>query len=314
MATALENANRLHEFQQGSSAVHFKLMTDIVCEHQLPVSLLLKRVLGLSDGLPVSIESDLVSALALKPFRTMSVVPTLSELTDTPTHASLPRRPFGSTVDELLGCHFQLVREDMLGPVRADLKKGVANTQPIKTLYNVHVTGVHRDEVVMSFELHKDHACHKMSDDHKRYFWERTRFCYLYGLVFLLDNVRPVCLAFVTGRQHILQNKVGLTFQFGEDLDALLRELERPCEHRTVFNLTSIALSFFSYEPVLRRLQHHRVLPFEADLLDGPSCDPPVYSTDEHMEALTNLTTRHSFNASQVNASNIAMTHRVTLF
>jgi hypothetical protein len=36
MATALEDANRSHEFQQGSSAVHFKIMTDIVCEQQLP--------------------------------------------------------------------------------------------------------------------------------------------------------------------------------------------------------------------------------------------------------------------------------------
>jgi hypothetical protein len=69
MATALEDATRSHELQQGSSAVPFKIMTDIVCEHQLPVSLLLKRVLGLGDWLPVSIESDLVSALALKPFR-----------------------------------------------------------------------------------------------------------------------------------------------------------------------------------------------------------------------------------------------------
>ena len=247
MATALEDANRSHEFQQGSSAVHFKIMTDIVCEHQLPVSLLLKRVLGLSDGLPVSIESDLVSALALKPFRTMPVVPALAELPDTPTPASLPRRPFGSTVDELLGCHFHLVREDMLGPVRTDLKKGVANTQPMKTLYNVHVTGVHRDEVVMSFELHKDHACHKMSDDRKRDFWERTSILRLHGLVLLLDNGRPVRLAFVTGRQHVLQNKVGLTFQDREDVDVLLQELERPCEHRTVFTLTSIAPSFFLY-------------------------------------------------------------------
>jgi hypothetical protein len=64
----------------------------------------------------------------------MHAVSTLAELTDTPTHASLPRHPFGSTVDELLGCHFHLVREDMLGPVRADLKKGAANTQPMKTL------------------------------------------------------------------------------------------------------------------------------------------------------------------------------------
>jgi hypothetical protein len=111
-----------------------------VCEHQLPISLLLKRVLGLSDGLPVSIETDLVSALALTSFRTMPVAPTLAELTDTPTPASLPRRPFGSTVDELLGCHFHLVRDDMLGPVRTDLKKGVANTQPMKT-HNVHAPG-----------------------------------------------------------------------------------------------------------------------------------------------------------------------------
>ncbi len=51
-------------------------------------------------------------------------------------------------MDELLGCHFHLVRENILGLVRADLKKGVANTQPMKTLYEVHVTGVHRDEVV----------------------------------------------------------------------------------------------------------------------------------------------------------------------
>ncbi len=149
-------------------------MTDIVCEHQLPISLLVKRVLGLSDGPPVSIESDLLPALALKPFRTMPVVPTLAELTDTPTHASLHRRPFGSPVDELLGCHFHLVREDMVGPVRADLKKGPTNTQPMKTLYNVHVTGVHCDEVVMSFELHNDHAYHKMSDDRKRDFGDRT--------------------------------------------------------------------------------------------------------------------------------------------
>jgi hypothetical protein len=199
----------------------------------------------------VSIESDLVFALALKPFRTMPVVPTLAELTDTPTHASLPRRPFGSTVDELLGCYFHFVREDMLGPVRADLKKGVANTQPMKTLYNVHVTGVHRDKVVMSFELHKDHAYHKMSDDRKRDFWERTSILRLHGLVLLLDNGRPVRLAFVTGRQHVLQNKVGLTLQDCEDVDALLQELERPCEHRTVFHLTSTTPSFFSYEPVL---------------------------------------------------------------
>ncbi len=197
-------------------------MTDIVCEHQLPISVLLKRVLGQSDGLHVSIESDLVSALALKPFRAMPVVPTLAELTYTPSHASLPRRPFGSTVDELLGCHFHLVREDILGPVRADLKKGVGNTQPMKTQYNVHVTGVHRDEVVMSFELHKDHACHKMSDDRKCDFWERTSILRMHSLVLLLDNKRSVHLDFVTGRQLVLQNKVGLTFQDLEDVDALL--------------------------------------------------------------------------------------------
>ena len=40
----------------------------------------------------------------------------------------------------------------------------------MKTLYNVHVTEVHRDKVVMSFELHKDHTYHKMSDDRKRDF------------------------------------------------------------------------------------------------------------------------------------------------
>ncbi len=63
-----------------------------------------------------------MAALAPKPFRTMHVGPTLAEPTDTPTHASMPSRPFGSTVDELLGCHFHLVREDMLGPVRAAIK------------------------------------------------------------------------------------------------------------------------------------------------------------------------------------------------
>ncbi len=57
----------------------------------------------------------------------------------------------------------------------------------------------------------------------------------MHGLVLLLDNGRPVCLAFVTGRQHVLQNKVGLTFQDREDVDVLLQELERPCERRTVF-------------------------------------------------------------------------------
>jgi hypothetical protein len=122
-----------------------------------------------------------------------------------------------------------------------------------------------------------------------------------------------VPLAFVTGRQHVLRNKVGLTFQDREDVDALLQELERHCEHRTVFTLTSIAPSFFSYEPVLRRLQHHRVLPFEAELPDGPSCDPSVCSIDELMEALTDLTTQHTFNASQVDTLNYAMTHRVAL-
>ncbi len=78
--------------------------------------------------------------------------------------------------------------------------------------------------------------------------------------------------------------------------------------------MTSIAPSFFSYEPVLRRLQHHPLLTFEAELLGGPSCGPLVYSTDEHMEALTNLTTQHTFNAaSQVDALDYAMTHRVAL-
>ena len=76
----------------------------------------------------------------------------------------------------------------MLGPVRADLKKGVANIQPMKTLYNVHVTGVHRDKVVMSFELHKDHAYHKMSDDRKRDFGSELRFCACMVLCFSLTT------------------------------------------------------------------------------------------------------------------------------
>ncbi len=96
--------------------------------------------------------------------------------------------PFGSTVDELLGCHFDLGREDMLGPVRTDLKKGVGNTQPMKTLCTVHVTGVHRDEVVMSFELHEDHACHKMSDDRKRDFGSELLFCACTVLCFALTT------------------------------------------------------------------------------------------------------------------------------
>jgi hypothetical protein len=73
----------------------------------------------------------------------------------------------------------------------------------------------------------------------------------MHGLVLLFDNGSPVRLAFVTDRQHVLQNKVGLTFQDRENVDALLQELERPCEHRRVFNLTSAPPSFFSYEPVL---------------------------------------------------------------
>ncbi len=152
-----------------------------------------------------------------------------------------------------------------------------------------------------------------MSNDRKRDFWERTSILRMHGLVLLLDNGRPVRLAFVTGCQHVMQNKVGLTFQDREDVDVLLQELERPCEHRTVFTMTSIVPSFFSYESVFRRLQHHRVLPFEAELLGGPSRGPPAYRTDEHMEALTNLTTQHTFNASQVDAFNYAMTHRVAL-
>ncbi len=135
----------------------------------------------------------------------------------------------------------------------------------------------------------------------------------MHDRVLLLDNGRPVRLAHVTDRQYVLQNKVGLTFHDREDVDVLLTEFERPCEHRTVFTLTSIARSFLSYEPVLRRLQHHPVLPFEAELLGGPSCGPPVYSTDKHMEALSNLTAQHTFNASQVDALNYAMTPRVAL-
>ncbi len=103
------------------------------------------------------------------------------------------------------------MREDVLGPVRADFERDVANTRPMKTLDNVHVSGMHRDEVVMSFELHKDHAYHKKSDDRKRDFWERTSILRMHGLVLLLDNGRPVRLALVTGRQHVLQNKFGLT-------------------------------------------------------------------------------------------------------
>ncbi len=61
-----------------------------------------------------------------------------------------------------------------------------------------------------------------MSEDLKRDFWERTSILRNHGLVFLLDNRRPVRLAFVTGRQHVLQHKVGLTFQDREDVDLLL--------------------------------------------------------------------------------------------
>ncbi len=136
-------------------------------------------------------------------------------------------------------------------------------------------------------------------------FLERTSILRLRVFVLLFDNGRPVCLAFVTDRQRVLQSKVDLTFQDREEVDVLLQELERPCEHHTVFTLTSIAPSYFCYEPVLRRLQHHRVLPFEAELLGEPSCGPPVYSTDEHMEARTNLTTQHTFDASQVDALNM---------
>ena len=83
-----------------------------------------------------------------------------------------------------------------------------------------------------------------MSDDRKRDFWERTSILRLHGIVLLVDNGRPVRLAFVIGRQHVLQNNVGLTFQVREDVDVLLQELERPCEHHTVFTMTSNSPSF----------------------------------------------------------------------
>ncbi len=92
----------------------------------------------------------------------------------------------------------------------------------------------------MSFELHKNHAYQKMSDDRKRDFWERTSILRMHGLVLFLDSGHHVRLASVTGRQHVLQNKIGLTFQDREDVDALLQELERPCEHRTVFTLPAL--------------------------------------------------------------------------
>lgn len=249
-----------------------------------------------------------VVELSRVPFRTISVIPTVQEMNTalegvgSHGHArvpnDVPRPPFDQSANELLDGHFRLLRHDMLGSAFEQLhERNVSRRRRNKvhdTLYKVQAlqpNPKYGAEISFSFQLHNEHPVFHLSQRQaKEDALDRSAIFKRDALLMLMRDKKAVHIARVakTDKANLAKGEINLTFPDQSSLVTILGELTDVKAHAkkggrlnavngkdaesgagSGFTAIAIAASFFSYEPVLRRLQTMHTLQFDTEFVQS---------------------------------------------
>jgi hypothetical protein len=201
-------------------------------------------------------------------FRKIKIVPTPNE-TAVKAYAFTPLADDGNRFlsdkhAHALDYHFRLLREDFVRP----LKKELARSDRQSLFCNARfVNAVVKPLPCIMVEFDVPVKLAKTSLPQRVKFWEEDRMLVRGSLVCLLRNGTPVLLGRIALRDtEVLasQSRLGLTFKDEE----LVTALTQVNDYDVIFELVPVSPSFFSYEPILRCLQHMSSFPFAEELLD----------------------------------------------
>ena len=267
-------------------------------------------------------------------FRNIRILPTRDEFAclDEPY---LPKfdTDYALTDAQLLDRQFRLLREDMIGPAKADrndprkqqhdlffnvrasrIMDGAPIFKNVAGGHKVKVSGASDPCICFNFTLPKWHRLNKMKKAEKEQYWERSRRSLPKdGLVCLLredasGTWNPVRFGQIKRREVVELSgefpEIGVTFFSTKDMMETIQEFaERQQTPPT--RLLVVSSSLFAYDPVLKGLQSMAAVPFADEILRGQRHE--LGSTDDFPErrVASTLTSR--------GASNLATDYRPTI-
>lgn len=243
-------------------------------------------------------------------YRSITIVPSIKELRcPTPW---LPPNHDGKSSDSnaqayVLERQFRLLREDMLGPLRDELRPQNINkrksfaARPVKLFTSSPVS------VEFKFNLPPGHPGIGQSKKSQDY-WTRSKVLAQGSLVCVMQDNDIFAFGLVVRRdvQAMARGEVGLDFPRDSDyLKVLALNFE---QQELKFQLVSVGASFSAYEPVLNRLQRMASIPFAGELLASIPKELQSYS---HISKYS--THRHLLDEEQKKAFDYARRQTVSL-
>eukprot|EP00658_Telonema_sp_P-2_P044169 TRINITY_DN32025_c0_g2_i1.p1 TRINITY_DN32025_c0_g2~~TRINITY_DN32025_c0_g2_i1.p1 ORF type:complete len:383 (+),score=75.17 TRINITY_DN32025_c0_g2_i1:113-1261(+) len=256
-------------------------------------------------------------------FRRIQVMPTIEELmSDEPPY--LP--DFSPNEGAVLDRQFRLLREDFIGPARAELKLLKENKVSRRTLFeDVEVTGIECEEatnkpsVIVRLSLPQGHRTHKMKTRKERkQYWETQGKNMLphQALVCLVKDGSAMHFALVAKRDPDglagLSNddrdpQIGLVIQ-GDSFTVL--DMLFQIGRGAVWKILQLSTNYFSYEPVLKVLQGKDCLALAQEMLDA---DAPLVTPAYLLDVQVASSFPDNVNPSQRRALEQALSSRVAL-
>lgn len=223
---------------------------------------------------------------SISSFRGLSLIPKIDEVFAVDHKIELPQdckyqnqRLLSS--DATIARQFLLTRHDLLGSIRENLHQNEDSGFQLKSSNRLmHVLVSELGEMDISFTCMPAASdnMHTMTClDQLNFLEERSVFS-LDSLIYLFDkndNTQPKYLAIVSSIVSVAQCgtelRVGLTILEG-DVNDVLCELWKPMNQRIKFGVVLASSNYFSYRPILRRLQKMESVPFADELVHNMPC------------------------------------------
>ena len=222
-------------------------------------------------------------------FRRIQLIPTVGEVMADVSTEYLPlenkaNRFISNDQSHLLDSQFRLLRADLVRPLREKLAE-VSKSAPEAQLHNVRfvnacVSFKKRAHVLVNFKTPKKIAA--LSLKKRVQFWSESKLLTMNSLICFEQDRRPVLFGRVSWRDEDTlaeERNIGVMFE-GDSLLTALSWINT--KERASMRMIEVSQSFFSYEPMLRRLQGMDAVPFAEEFVSGKATSRPI----DHMEPL----------------------------
>ena len=249
-------------------------------------------------------------------YRQIQIVPTVAEAASkeeafTPL-ADAANKFLSDDHAHALDTHFRLLREDFVRPLKQELAKA-DRPKLFRNAYFESAEVKPLSCVMVKFDAPAKLA--KASKEKRWKYWEEDRLLQRGSLVCLLQHGTPKLFGRIVDRDsETLANysRIGLEFE-GKGLITALTYVNI---RDAAFEIVPVSSSFFSYEPILRRLQQLSSFPFAEELVDLEKPAAVTYLDEPKARDQLDILRRKmgiEFDPSQKMALDAALRDRVSL-